>query len=38
MLRDIEYASADKVDLTTLDILRDDQLIGEIGASMLSLS
>ena len=38
MLRDMEYASADKVDLTTLDIFFEDQLTGDIGASTLSLS
>jgi hypothetical protein len=38
MLRDMEYASADKVDLTTLDIFLEDQLTGDMGASTLSLS
>ena len=38
MLRDMEYASADSVERTTLDIFLEDQLTGDMGASVLSLS
>ena len=38
MLLDMEYASAERVDRTTLEIFLEDQLTGEKGASTLSLS
>ena len=38
MLLDMEYASAERVDRTTLEIFLEDQLTGEMGASTLSLS
>ena len=38
MLRDMEYASAESVERTTLVIFLDDQLTGDMGASVLSLS